>query len=64
MGINEGINEWDIVRCLKQAFLHFSSSHLLIFDGMVDIVGITGRVIGIKIDPGRLFAKPDHGIIQ
>ena len=32
-----------IVRCLKQAFLHFSSSHLLIFDGMVDIVGVTAN---------------------
>ena len=27
---------------------------------MVDIVSVTGRIVVIKIDPGRLFAKPDH----
>ena len=44
-----------IVRRLKRAFLHFGSSHLLTFDGMVDTVGVTGRIIVIKIDAVDIF---------
>ena len=48
----------------QASFLTLRLQSFVIFDGMVDIVGITGRIIVIKIDPGRLIAKLDHGIIE
>ena len=44
-----------IVRRLKQVFLHFGASYLLTFDGMVDTVDVTGRIIVIKIAPVDIF---------
>ena len=50
-----GIDKWDCNTSQASFVIHFGSSYLVIFDGMVCIVGITGRiVIVIKNDPGRL----------
>ena len=35
--------------------IYFGSTHLVIFDGMVCIVDVTGRIIVIKINPGGLL---------
>ena len=49
-----GIDEWDCSMSQASFVIHFGSTHLVIFDGMVCIVGVTGRIIVIKNDPGRL----------
>ena len=49
-----GIDEWDCSMSQVSFVIHFGSNHLVIFDGMVCIVDVTGRIIVIKIDPGGL----------
>ena len=49
-----GIDEWDCSTSQASFVIHFGSTHLVIFGGMVCIVGVTGRIIVIKNDPGRL----------
>ena len=50
-----GIDEWDCSTSTQASFvIHFGSTHLVIFDGMVCIVGVIGRIIVIKNDPGRV----------
>ena len=49
-----GIDEWDCSTSQASFVIHFSSTHLVIFDGMVCIVSVTGRIIVIKNDLDRL----------
>ena len=49
-----GIDEWDCSTSQASFVIHFGSTHLVIFGGMVCIVGVIGRIIEIKNDPGRL----------
>ena len=49
-----GIDEWDCSTSQASFVIHFDSTYLVIFDRMVCIVSVTGRIIVIKNDPGRL----------
>ena len=44
-----GIDEWDCSMSQASFVIHFGSTHLVIFDGMVCIVSITSRIIVIKV---------------
>ena len=48
------IDEWDCSMSQASFVIHFGSIYLVIFDGIVCIVGVTGRIIIIKNGPGRL----------